>query len=606
MRTLTRALCWGLVALCLNAQTATPQDEFHSSRPGPGRTPERSLNEYPRDAECGGTDRSYYDEMFGSTGRVVSLQEAQRVYRETKGAGWHRCGSCGPNKSICWPNNEYFASNGPPGDRFNSNNPPQSGPASPDLSCRGTYTQCFGHKNAPPRAPTEPVRNPMADPRRQRAVCERPRRLVCDLRQLASEVSKRYDRNSRQPIGLTAATRMRRTAEGLVSLPTGRRLYLVTLSGVELHQNGQPTPYFDDAVREWMQLRSRYRRSVIDIIRQYGADDDTQYFVAGHSLGGAVGLGVSADAAMTSSGRPIDRVVTFGSPVLDTRYGPATHWVRVEADGDPALSASRTVRGGKLVPIPGHDWSKFEFNSHAVYEDSSRLAEVDLRGFERSEQIDGADCLCLDERTASFDIFDTGPVSSDEKCGPLPPVANPRATRVQFSAQQISRWQTQWKGGELRSVSEEIGEAAMDSIARDRGYEPLIASTAASSRPQGYDGVYFDPATREIVIGEAKGGYNGSQLDDILGCAYGFRQGTLEWAGEAAKRIIADRRRPASDPQELAKRELEVRRAGQVMAAMRGQLPGGVRIEVFHTEHNQGIPGVTRHYVVGRMRTASP
>ncbi|MDF0522843.1 hypothetical protein P0R31_37030 [Bradyrhizobium yuanmingense] len=118
--------------------------------------------------------------------------------------------------------------------------------------------------------------------------------------------------------------------------------------------------------------------------------------------------------------------------------------------------------------------------------------------------------------------------------------------------------------------------------------------------------MYFDPATREIVIGEAKGGYNGSQLDDILGCAYGFRQGTLEWAGEAAKRIIADRRRPASDPQELAKRELEVRRAGQVMAAMRGQLPGGVRIEVFHTEHNQGIPAVTRHYVVGRTRTASP
>ncbi|MDF0522844.1 hypothetical protein P0R31_37035 [Bradyrhizobium yuanmingense] len=141
---------------------------------------------------------------------------------------------------------------------------------------------------------------------------------------------------------------MRRTAEGLVSLPTDRRLYLVTLSGVELHQNGQPTPYFDDAVREWMQLRSRYRRSVIDIMRQYGADDDTQYFVAGHSLGGAVGLGVSADAAMTSSGRPIDRVVTFGSPVLDARYGPATHWVRVEADGDPALKL--------LAPSRAESW----------------------------------------------------------------------------------------------------------------------------------------------------------------------------------------------------------------------------------------------------------
>jgi hypothetical protein len=60
---------------------------------------EPRIGQYGRDPECGGTNRRYYDEMYGTAGRVMSVDEMRQ--HESR-AEIIRCGACGQNKVICW------------------------------------------------------------------------------------------------------------------------------------------------------------------------------------------------------------------------------------------------------------------------------------------------------------------------------------------------------------------------------------------------------------------------------------------------------------------------------------------------------------------------
>jgi hypothetical protein len=133
---------------------------------------------------------------------------------------------------------------------------------------------------------------------------------------------------------------------------------------------------------------------------------------------------------------------------------------------------------------------------------------------------------------------------------------------------------------------ERIGEVGMEAEAKARGYWPLLTWEDAGTTPQGFDAVYWDPKTGALVIGEAKGGYSGASLEDLLAKGYQARQGTIAWAEKAAQRVT----------RALRTNDKEVRYAEQVARAIRDRT-APVRVEVFHTEINQGKPGVTRHYV---------
>jgi hypothetical protein len=69
---------------------------------GGGLAGEPAIGQYGRDPECGGTNRVYYDRLYGSTAMVLGADEAQRLYRATQGQIWQRCGACGA-RVICWP-----------------------------------------------------------------------------------------------------------------------------------------------------------------------------------------------------------------------------------------------------------------------------------------------------------------------------------------------------------------------------------------------------------------------------------------------------------------------------------------------------------------------
>lgn len=70
---------------------------------------EPAIGRYGRDAQCGGTNRVYYDRMYGVAGVVLSEEEAQEDYRRGEVI---RCGSCGESQMICWLNEEATGQGG--------------------------------------------------------------------------------------------------------------------------------------------------------------------------------------------------------------------------------------------------------------------------------------------------------------------------------------------------------------------------------------------------------------------------------------------------------------------------------------------------------------
>ena len=94
-----------------------------------------------------------------------------------------------------------------------------------------------------------------------------------------------------------------------------------------------------------------------------------------------------------------------------------------------------------------------------------------------------------------------------------------------------------------------------------------------------------------LVIGEAKGGYNGSKPLDTLGTGYGKKQGTIGWAKEAAKATLRSKKASEGE-KKVAKQVLD--------AIKKGEPP--VRVEIFHTPHSSGVAGETAHEIISSTR----
>jgi len=420
---------------------------------------------------------------------------------------------------------------------------------------RGGFSIRLGRR--PPRPPRSRESEPEVAPAEPAPQPPRPRRpppVLCTLQQLAALVFERYETG--RPIGI-------------VKVANSPNTYLLLLSGTEA--DWEQATFLPEDVREAFNISNRYRDAILNALRRARLPAGAKIIVAGHSLGGMAGQNVVASEQF--GGGPevnglqlrAERVITFGSPNTPARIN--TSYVHVEAEGDPVPRIINPVRlVGTVVRIPGrgpHD----PVGNHMVYAESEALKLYDAIG-----QEDGSVCLRLD--LSSFQSYAAPRLRSQEN-----------------------------------DLSELIGERRMQAHATgELGYESLLSPGEASKHRQGYDGIYWDPARGAIVIGEAKGGYNGKRLNEILGTGYGYRQGSIGWARKAAERITRS----------LTTNDKEVRYAELILCALgaydnrprgrdgrdfceglQGRRPG-VRVEVFHTEIYDGVPGETKHYVTAR------
>ena len=119
-------------------------------------------------------------------------------------------------------------------------------------------------------------------------------------------------------------------------------------------------------------------------------------------------------------------------------------------------------------------------------------------------------------------------------------------------------------------IAELIGEIKALEYAGRRDYRALLLPFEKSYR-QGFDQVFIAPGGKVVVI-EAKGG--GAPINT----AYGYPQGSPEWAVEGAARILrSSRASPA-----------EKRAALQILEAAQRK---SLRVEVVRTRHVLGTPG---------------
>lgn len=134
--------------------------------------------------------------------------------------------------------------------------------------------------------------------------------------------------------------------------------------------------------------------------------------------------------------------------------------------------------------------------------------------------------------------------------------------------------QRQWLAAtpqERVRLAEALGEEGARKMARSKGYQTLYDGLK-KTLPQGPDQVY-QAADGRVVVYEAKGG------SGQLGHAYGYPQGSPEWAVESAKRVLhSAKARPAE--RAAAQKILE--------AAAEGRL----EVHVIRTRHILGVPTV--------------
>ncbi len=132
--------------------------------------------------------------------------------------------------------------------------------------------------------------------------------------------------------------------------------------------------------------------------------------------------------------------------------------------------------------------------------------------------------------------------------------------------------QQQWLAAtpnERVRLAEAIGDDGARAMAKAKGYD-LIYDGSSRTMPQGPDQVYRGKDGRVIVY-EAKGG------SGQLGHAYGYPQGSTEWAVESAKRVL--RSAKASEAEQRAAKEI-------LEAAAKGKID----VHVIRTSHVLGEP----------------
>lgn len=132
--------------------------------------------------------------------------------------------------------------------------------------------------------------------------------------------------------------------------------------------------------------------------------------------------------------------------------------------------------------------------------------------------------------------------------------------------------QSQWLRSSLDErvrLAERLGEEGAEAFAKKKGYEPLLRNGDKVLR-QGFDQVYRAKDGGIVVI-EAKGGTS------AINRAYGFQQGTPEWAVQAAKRVAESSKASAA----------EGHAARLVLEAAK---EGNLTVQVVRTRHVQGEP----------------
>ena len=144
--------------------------------------------------------------------------------------------------------------------------------------------------------------------------------------------------------------------------------------------------------------------------------------------------------------------------------------------------------------------------------------------------------------------------------------------RIIAEAARTTRRQEQWLKAtpEQRvGLAESLGEDGARALAKKNRYE-VIYDGLDRTLPQGPDQVYR-AADGRIIVYEAKGG------SSSLGRAYGYEQGTPEWAVESAKRVLESAK--AGTAEKTAASEI-------LTAAAERRLT----VEVVRTKHRLGEP----------------
>jgi hypothetical protein len=118
-------------------------------------------------------------------------------------------------------------------------------------------------------------------------------------------------------------------------------------------------------------------------------------------------------------------------------------------------------------------------------------------------------------------------------------------------------------------LAENLGEDGARMFAAKKGWQPLLDGTSRTGR-QGPDQVYRS-ADGAIHVVEAKGG------SGQLGNAYGFQQGTCEWAVKSTERMA---RNPTASAAEKNAAE----------AVLRAAAEGRLQVHVVRTSHLLGEP----------------
>jgi hypothetical protein len=148
----------------------------------------------------------------------------------------------------------------------------------------------------------------------------------------------------------------------------------------------------------------------------------------------------------------------------------------------------------------------------------------------------------------------------------------PVAAAFQEKARTVTARQHEWLKAtpEQRvGLSELLGDDGARALAKKNGYE-AICDGVDRTLPQGPDQVYRAPDGRTMVY-EAKGG------SSPVGRAYGYEQGTPEWAVESAKRVLKSAK--AGPAEKTAAAEI-----------LRAAVERRLTVEVVRTKHRLGEP----------------
>lgn len=414
------------------------------------------------------------------------------------------------------------------------------------------------------------------------------RQRVCDLQQLAAIIFQRYGPD-KPPIAIYTVR----------NLPRGT--YVIALQGLEpgvvggydasqawLSGTRNPELALAYKVRNAAHGADRYRAAILDAVK--ALPRGSKLILAGHSAGGIEAQNLVGD--LTKMGFQVERVITFGSPVTADKAS-STRYTYVKSQGDPvAWLDQRIVLADTVVIPPGPNSNPFaKDGSHSFYPFSPELARkspdffdtcLDLvfytsHGLEDAGQTADKQVNVKGTKRwlpcATADFGGTQPLKTFD-----PWSANPSWTQAFAAA-----WQDANTQAEETKISERIGEAGMTKAIRDLGYTTLLSPGQASHRPQGFDAVYRD-RDGTLVIADAKGSVPAS-LNSVMKFGYNCRQGTIGWAWRAAEATLTSRTSNSAE-QRIAETIMDSIRKGD-----------RIRVEVFVTEHVNGVPRITKQFV---------